>query len=53
MREVAHLKNLLSGFVMTLKRLFESVMGTYFVSYCMYEIELPYMCMCGAPHSKV
>ena len=30
MREVAHSRNLLSGFVTTLKRLFESVMGTLF-----------------------
>ena len=30
MREVARLRNLLSGFVTTLKRLFESVMGTLF-----------------------
>ena len=30
MREVARLKNLLSGFVTTLKRLFESVVGTLF-----------------------
>ena len=30
MREVARSRNLLSGFVTTLKRLFESVMGTLF-----------------------
>ena len=30
MREVACLRNLLNGFVTTLKRLFESVMGTLF-----------------------
>ena len=30
MREVASLRNLFSGFVTTLKRLFESVMGTIF-----------------------
>ena len=30
MWEVARLRNLLSGFVTTLKRLFESVMGTLF-----------------------
>ena len=40
MREVARLRNLLSGFVTTLKRLFESVMGTYFVSYCTYYYSL-------------
>ena len=30
MREVTRLRNLLSGFVTTLKQIFESVMGTLF-----------------------
>ena len=52
MREVARSKNLLSGFVTTLKRLFESVMGTLFclllyVCSLMWELISTFSYACG------